>query len=58
MNGGERRGTLRGQKPADRGRSPSWSYNLSMKAINVTELKANLSKYLRLASRGYTYRRQ
>jgi antitoxin (DNA-binding transcriptional repressor) of toxin-antitoxin stability system len=25
---------------------------MSMKAINVTELKANLSKYLRLASRG------
>jgi len=25
---------------------------MSMKSINVTELKANLSKYLRLASRG------
>jgi antitoxin (DNA-binding transcriptional repressor) of toxin-antitoxin stability system len=25
---------------------------MSMKAINVTELKANLSKYLRMASRG------
>jgi antitoxin (DNA-binding transcriptional repressor) of toxin-antitoxin stability system len=31
---------------------PWWSYNKTMKAINVTELKAHLSKYLRLASRG------
>src|SRR5262245_11251108 len=31
---------------------PSWSDNLAMKAINVTELKAHLSKYLRMASRG------
>jgi antitoxin (DNA-binding transcriptional repressor) of toxin-antitoxin stability system len=31
---------------------PSWSYYLTMKAINVTELKAHLSRYLRLASRG------
>ena len=31
---------------------PSWSYNRSMKSINVTELKAHLSRYLRQASRG------
>ena len=31
---------------------PSWPYNRTMKAINVTELKNHLSRYLRLASRG------
>lgn len=31
---------------------PSWSYIMTMMAINVTELKAHLSKYLRLAARG------
>ncbi len=28
------------------------SHNVAMKTINVTELKAHLSKYLRMASRG------
>ena len=31
---------------------PWWSHNVAMKAINVTELKAHLSRYLRMASRG------
>src|SRR5262245_44752920 len=32
--------------------TPCRSHNLTMKAINVTELKAHLSKYLRMASGG------
>src|SRR5688572_7804486 len=31
---------------------PTWTYCRSMKSIKVSELKANLSRYLRLASRG------
>ncbi len=31
---------------------PWWTYNVTMKDINVTELKSHLSRYLRLASRG------
>ena len=31
---------------------PTWSYIQTMKAINVSELKAHLSQYLRMASRG------
>jgi len=31
---------------------PSRTHNLAMKDINVSELKAHLSKYLRMASRG------
>ena len=31
---------------------PSWPYNVAMQSIKVTELKAQLSRYLRQASRG------
>jgi len=30
----------------------SWSYNPTMKVVSVSELKAHLSQYLRLAARG------